>query len=230
MRRCWIGRALASAGVLWLVGTIGCSEATSAEQQTAGSAAPEPSPAASTLAIYLEARRAPATEAQRQLTDTALALRKRGAEVVAEVEHTYAATTEEELPRRRELLSALAAADHADAIPFLTGIAVEKLPAPAPSTSGLAWERHFALRSQALDVLAQLGQSGHRDAVAALVQVLDHGDSALALAAMTKLVEVAPGKVHALLMARDPVLRATAAKVLYGHLPGVLAKEEETSL
>ena len=39
-----------------------------------------------------------------------------------------------------------------------------------------------------------------------------------------------PGKVHALLMARNPALRAAAAKVLYGHLPGVLAKEEETSL
>jgi hypothetical protein len=229
MRRCWTARALASAGVLWLVGTIGCSEATSADQQNAALAAPEPSPAASTLAAYLEAQRAPPTEAQQQLTDTALALRKRGAEVVAEVEHAYAATTEEELPRRRELLSALAVADHADAVPFLTGIAVEELPARAPSTSELAWERHSALRSHALDVLAQLGQNGHRGAEAALVQVLAHGDSALALTAMTKLVEVAPGKVHALLMARDPVLRAAAAKVLYGHLPGVLAKEEETS-
>jgi hypothetical protein len=222
-------RALASAGVVWLVGTTGCSEATSDEQQTAGLAAPKAHPAASTLAAYLEARRAPATEAQQRLTDTAPALRKLGAEVVAEVEHAYAATSEEELPRRRELLSALAAADHADAVPFLTGIAMEKLPARAPSTGEPAWDRHFTLQAHALGVLAQLGQNGHRDAVAALVQVLDHGDPTLSLTAMTKLVEVAPGKVHALLMARDPVLRRTAAKVLYGHLPGVLAMEEETS-
>jgi hypothetical protein len=224
-----MARALASAGVFWLVGTTGCSDATPGEQQAARLATPEPSSAASALAAYLEARRTPHAEAKQQLTDTALALRKRGTEVVAEVEHAYAATTEEELPRRRELLSAVAAAGHAGAVPFLTGIAAEKLPARAPSTRDPAWESHFALRSHALHVLAQLGQNGHRDAEAALVQVLDRGDPALALTAMTKLVEVAPGKVHALLMARDPVLRAAAAKVLYGHLPGVLANEEETS-
>lgn len=224
MRRYWITRALASAGVLWLVGTTGCSEATSAEPQTAA-----PSPAASAVTAYLDAQHARPTDAQRQHTDTALALRKLGAEAVAEVEHAYAATTEEELPRRRQLLSALAVADHAEAVPFLTGIALDKLPASAPSTGEPAWDRHFTLQAHALGVLAELGQNGHRDAVAALVQVLDHGDPKLALTAMTKLVEVAPGKVHALLMARDPVLRRTAAKVLYGHLPGVLANEEETS-
>ena len=86
MRRCWTARALASAGALWLLGTIGCSEATSADQQNAALAAPEPSPAASTLAAYLEAQRAPPTEAQQQLTDTALALRKRGAEIIGPIE------------------------------------------------------------------------------------------------------------------------------------------------
>jgi len=220
MRRIWIAPALASSGVLWLAGTTGCSDATPSEK---------PRPVSSTLAAYLEARRTPHTETRQQLTDTTLALRKRGADVVAEVEHAYRATTEEELPRRRELLSALAAADHGDAVPLLTDIATEKLPARVASTMDPTWESHFALRSHALHVLAQLGQNGHRDAEAAIVQVLDHGDPALALMAMTKLVEVAPGKVHALLMARDPALRAAAAKVLYGHLPGVLAKEEETS-